>query len=301
MALPPLKHIEANDPRFLELRRRTLNLLYIAAGLSFVSLLIAGAFGLVFAVFAVGWVLITVQLNVYQRSQLENFHHFRQTESLIALYHLLDNIRQPLPPLRLWAISPDFATLMAGTILREKPTLIVELGSGSSTLISAYSLEKVGGGQVIAFDDEEEFVEKSRKNLTLHGFTDQAKVIYAPVQETMVDGTAYSWYTSDELSALGEIDLLIVDGPAEKPGKLVRYPALPMLFDRLSDNALILVDDYLRDDEHKMVNEWLEKFSLEVVETLANEKGAAVLRKRATPPRLLDTPSVNVPDETGED
>lgn len=285
MTLPPRKHIEAQDPTFPNLRRRSMNLIYIAGGLSFVSLILVQVFGLMFAIFAGVWVIVTVQLTIYQRTQLENFHHYRQTEALFSLYAMLGNIRQPLPPLRLWAISPDFAALITGTILREKPKTVVELGSGSSTLISAYSLEKIGRGKVISFEHQEDFAKASEMSLVQHELSDFATVIHAPIKEILIDEVAWDWYTPDAMTTIEQIDLLIVDGPPETISKKARYPAVPMLFDKLSDGATILVDDYLRRDEHEMVNDWLQEYDLEVVNTLANEKGVAILRKVTKQPR----------------
>ena len=57
----------------------------------------------------------------------------------------------------------------------------------------------------------------------------------------------------------GRIDLLVVDGP---PGLLrpqARYPALPVLRERLSPGASILLDDTHRADEREIVRRWLDE------------------------------------------
>ncbi len=42
------------------------------------------------------------------------------------------------------AASPDFFKLLVETILSEKPKLVVELGSGISTILTGKALEKNG-------------------------------------------------------------------------------------------------------------------------------------------------------------
>src|SRR5438105_4756991 len=50
-------------------------------------------------------------------------------------------IRSPKPMKREFAIAPDFALLLTELIAAEQPELVVETGSGVSTLVIAYALE----------------------------------------------------------------------------------------------------------------------------------------------------------------
>lgn len=281
MALPRLQHIFAQDPKLPVFRRRSLNMLYFAAALSVVTVFLSGIWGIVFSIFAVGYVILLTQFNIYHRNQIENFHHYRQLEAMMSLYDMLD-IRYPLPPLRLWVISPDFANLLVGHILRHKPKLLVELGSGASTILSSYCVEKIGVGKIVSFEHIEDFAEASRRGLDEHGLTEYAKVIQGDLTTTTIKGQSYQWYDTLNMQDLSNIDLLVVDGPPDGTHKMARYPALPVLYDRLADNAIILVDDYMRDDEYEMVNLWIEEFDLEVVQTIDTEKGTAILRKKSS-------------------
>src|SRR6185295_577572 len=76
------------------------------------------------------------------------------------------------------------------------------------------------------------------------------------------------------------IDLLVVDGPPGDVGDLARYPALPLLHERLSDNAVILLDDASRRDMRLILDLWLREFDNFDLERIDTEKGAAILRKR---------------------
>ncbi|HKJ52878.1 MAG TPA: hypothetical protein VKB27_15345, partial [Gammaproteobacteria bacterium] len=94
---------------------------------SFIVILITASLGAV----ALSWRLFRA---LYKQIELQQFKVFRQSESLAGLYATLD-IQRPLPRTRHWAASPDFLHLMAGEIFRLQPELIVEAGSGTSTLM----------------------------------------------------------------------------------------------------------------------------------------------------------------------
>lgn len=295
MGLEPLRHIEEQDPSFPVFRQRHVMLWLVWAGVTFLAVLVGGVAGLIVAPLAMGWVLLQVMMNVYHRRQVEDFQHYRQLEALMALYALI-RIRYPLPPMRLWAISPDFATLIVGTIRRHKPKQIVELGSGTSTVICAYALDSAEvDGRIRSIEHQSEFVDASRRLLAVHGFSDIADVKYAPLQALSLDDVDYQWYATSALDDLQDIDVLIIDGPPQIGEMDVRYPAMAVLFDKLQDDALILVDDYMRPSESRMVDRWLEEFDLELVERIANEKGAAILRKCANLNRMQSTQTI---DET---
>jgi predicted O-methyltransferase YrrM len=180
--------------------------------------------------------------------------------------------------MRLWAASPDFVTLAVGLIRQHKPQVVFEVGSGVSTMVSGYALRQNGSGSLISLEHEHDFMQTTAENIAAHNLGRIARVVYAPLTTVQINGDARRWYDLREVE-VPMIDLLIVDGPPEGTGTLARYPALPMLFERLNPGAYVLVDDYLRDDEYAMVNRWLSEYQLIVVRTLANEKGAAILKK----------------------
>jgi hypothetical protein len=71
----------------------------------------------------------------------------------------------------------------------------------------------------------------------------------------------YRWYDKDLLRheiVSQKVDVLIVDGPPAKTGDEVRCPAIPVFFDRLANQAIVLVDDAGRPEERATVRRWVD-------------------------------------------
>ena len=69
---------------------------------------------------------------------------YRQSEAMQQLLSLL-KFSAPVPPTRSWAASPDLLLTLAQLVRKHNPKLVVELGSGVSTLVVA----KAGAKKVI--------------------------------------------------------------------------------------------------------------------------------------------------------
>jgi len=237
--------------------------------------------------------LLIVQLDTYRRLQATLIDHhdtpgqnYRQLEALFSLFALLP-IKAALPPLRGAAISPDFAAQLVSLILRERPSNILELGSGASTIVGGYALRASGGGRLVSLEESEEYAVLARQRVTQHGLDDIVTVVHAPLTSTPLPGGESLWYDVRNLSPDDTIDLLVVDGPLQigRPGDAIRYPALPFLADRLSDRCLVLIDDCHRSQERSMVERWLREYPGFVAEQSSGEKQHIVLRRVHRVPR----------------
>ncbi len=216
-----------------------------------------------------------------QQSDRQRRVDYRQIEALSALRGAL-SLRQPLPPMRGYAISPDFAVILLETIRDHQPRHILELGCGVSTLIGAYALEQYQiDGRITSLEHQPDFAQFTRDNLTKHSLSAFVQVIDAPLKPLLsLRRWRGRWYYVPSIPA-AEVDLLVIDGPPQykNPNRLARYPALPILFDRLATGALILVDDSDRWHERRAVKRWLRDYPLTVVRTFDTEKGTVLLRK----------------------
>lgn len=232
----------------------------------------------VFLILLTATLVVGVQTQVFLRLRLYARRLERETTQQtkeLLLYQTLD-IRLPLPPMRGWAISPDIGWFYVSKIFEMKPQTIVECGSGVSTLLAAYSLKRLGSGQVIALEHDEVFAQQTRQQIRSHGLEDYAQVLSAPLIPHTIKETSFRWYDVTSMHLHQPIDLLLVDGPPGTLQKQSRYPALPLLRSYLHPKSWILMDDANRQDEQEISKRWEEEFGL-TSQTLPAEKGALLL------------------------
>ncbi|MBU1349403.1 class I SAM-dependent methyltransferase [Patescibacteria group bacterium] len=263
-------------------------ILFLAAIAIAGKLLFADLLFIVSAVIALAIVSI-VQIVIYRRLQKQNLYlhqisqtqmlnDYNQTEALASLLSII-KLEAPLPPMRGWAISPDFATIISSLVFEGKPKTILEASSGVSTVIAAYCLKKLGSGSVLSLDHDPTYAQKTKGIIAQHKLSDIATVRYSPLKDAVINDEKWLWYDLAFLPEIGPIDLLVIDGPPGSIQNMARYPALPLLFDKLSDNAVILLDDTFRQDEKNIIERWLKEYGCFSCETINTEKGATILRK----------------------
>ncbi len=184
-------------------------------------------------------------------------HLLPQIQSLFYIYSQL-NFRQPLPAMGGWAILPDFGALLISFIRDKQPKLVLEASTGVSTLLIGYCLQQQrSAGMVIALEHDPRFAAESSAEVARHGLQDVVKIIHAPLQEYSLNGRNFLWYDTRAIQELPcDIDLLVIDGPPSTLQPLCRYPALPLLYSRLSATAAVLLDDAGRRDEHEIIRLW---------------------------------------------
>ncbi|MBB5130937.1 putative O-methyltransferase YrrM [Thermocatellispora tengchongensis] len=199
---------------------------------------------------------------------------FSQVEAMIDLRALL-RPRAPLPRLRGWAASPDVLRLLIERIAADRPKLIVECGSGASSIWLGYAVERYGEGRVIALEHDERFVRATADLVAAHGLEDVVEVRHAP----LADWRGFPWYDTAALDDLTDIGLVFVDGPPNATGPLARYPAVPLLLPRCAPSALIVLDDARRPEEREVAERWLREFPDLSTTTYPAEKGAMLFHR----------------------
>lgn len=212
-----------------------------------------------------------------------------QVQAMLDLHALL-RIRAPLPPMASWACTPELALAVVRAHLAHRPRLVVEAGSGVSSLVNGYALERadVPGTTpeigVLSLDHDVAFAEITRQHLREHGLAERVAVVDAPLVPHTIRGETWLWYDVSKLPPSAPIDLVLVDGPPMTTQPLARYPALPLLVDRLADEAVIILDDAARPSERAAVERWLAEYPGQLTHTYFNTlKGTSVLlwRRRA--------------------
>ena len=173
--------------------------------------------------------------------------------SKAAKRKLLDRLELPhdaLPNLGSWKADTGLLSLVAEHILAKKPKLIVEFGTGASTLIVARALQMAGGGTFISFEQHPEFVEATRSWLADHGL--EADLRAVPLQPSP-GGWPGLWYDHGPLP--DGIDLLLIDGPPWTIHPLTRGAA-SSLFPQIAPGGTIILDDAARPGERIVARRW---------------------------------------------
>ena len=213
--------------------------------------------------------------------------HYRQIESLLALGDLLRDVH-PLPPLRGWAASPDLARFLVEHILESQPAHILEIGSGTSTVLMAAAARANGTGHVTAIEHLSRYADQTGNAIAQAGLEDWATVIETELVERDIAGEPWTWYAVDIEALPASIDLLLVDGPPQSTGSNARYPAVPLLYQSLAEDARVILDDFKRPQEAAVAEMWLDRYPALTLTKLEHEKGTAVLTKPASTAEVED-------------
>lgn len=200
-----------------------------------------------------------------------------QTQPLLQLHGMLA-VRRPLPAMTGYAIAPDFGVMLAQLVADERPEVIVETGSGVSTVILAYALEKLGRGCVIALEHDPEYARRTRELIALHALERFATVVDAPLSPVRVGGDTYTWYAPRALDSLDRpIDMVVDDGPPRCAGDMLRYASLPLLGPRLGKRGLFVLD-VIGEEERAILDRWRRELPGFRQERLATKKGNVLIR-----------------------
>lgn len=173
--------------------------------------------------------------------------------SLAAKHKLLDRLDLPydaLPNLGSWKADTGLLTLVVDHIAAHRPRLVVEFGTGASTLIIARALQKAGGGMLISFDQHADFVDATRDWLDEYGL--QADLRAVPLRPGASHWPGL-WYDHGPLP--NNIDLMLIDGPPWTIHPLTRGSA-SCLFDHIAPGGTIMLDDAARPGERVVARRW---------------------------------------------
>ena len=204
----------------------------------------------------------------------------RQVQSFIGMQEYLATGSLPAfnSQSHSWPVSSDFALFLMQRVVLEQYDLILEFGSGMSTVLLAKTLaivaERTGTKppRFVSFDHLERYYKQTKDHLEQAGLGESVDLVLAPLTEWMgADDKAQSYY--DCRKKLGELArskspvfkriLVIVDGPPASTGPYARYPAGPIVADSFPKAYIdFVLDDYIREDEKETAQRWLSELKL---------------------------------------
>jgi protein-L-isoaspartate O-methyltransferase len=154
------------------------------------------------------------------------------------------------------ATAPTIIYLVESVLAAQRSPVVLECGSGTSTVWLAAAVRRRGDGRVVALEHDVAYAGQTRRDLARHGLENVASVADAPLIDcTTSTGTA-PWYDVSALGDLSGVTLLFVDGPPGATAPHARRPAFELLVDRLADDAIVVLDDTHRDEEREIVDAW---------------------------------------------
>jgi hypothetical protein len=166
-----------------------------------------------------------------------------------------------------FTIEEPLTHILVNEVARRKPRVIVELGSGLSTVLIAKVIETVGFScDFISIEEDVRYLKRTRAWLRAEGLDHfvalhQVPVIYEDKEEED-DLRGIWWYDQKIVDRLVPLDrgvnFLLVDGPCAKEGfEYIRWWSLENFYPHLlacAPDSAALVDDTQRD--RKVLERW---------------------------------------------
>jgi hypothetical protein len=202
----------------------------------------------------------------------------RQQHALTQIRPLFGDIP---PELGGWAADSLLVHNAVRLMVEARPRLVLECGSGSSTIVVARCLRALGG-RVISLEHDPEYAHRTSEMLRLHGLDDVATVVTVPLAPIAFDGGTAPWYAPEYERLIDlPIDVLLVDGPPKATAPRARYPAVPILKRHLATECWILMDDGDRPDERAIAHAWSQDLGATLT-YLEGGRGAWLLHRRGS-------------------
>lgn len=188
-----------------------------------------------------------------------------------AAWHVLGPLLTPYLPWSTGALRPSGLVTVLNEIWFRRPRLVLELGSGMSTIVIARLLRELGTGRLLAVEHDDAWADRVQAQLEREGLADLAAVVRAPLGPHGRSRGDTDWYDEATLAAalddIGDpVEVLVIDGPpAWRPGtEQARYPALGVLAARLAPGAAVVLDDVERKGEQDVLARWRHEHGLDL-------------------------------------
>lgn len=232
--------------------------------------------------------------NLRQTIQQSTGNAVAQLEAYIAIHNYF-NTGSLLSGFHGWPISPDIGLFIINQMRRKQYDLIIEFGSGTSTLLfaklaAAQHHEKLMSDllpqKIVSFDHHADYYRQTQELLKINQMGKYVDLVHAPLIEWQENKQTFLYYDCEaKLQQLAQTlngkqakILVLVDGPPGNTCKNARYPAVPLLFKHLAAHQIdIILDDAARAEEKEVAMKWQALLNVQKINftdtSLNNEKG----------------------------
>lgn len=188
-----------------------------------------------------------------------------------------------------WSLGVDTIDFLELEVARLRPRLILEFGSGISTVCLSQFMRDAWpespDARVISLEQDRTAMDVTRSELRKGRLDHVAEVVHAPLVPAEYQGRELSQYDISGLARLldGRLaDFVVIDGPFAPPGS--RVLTLPSVAPHLEPGAHFYLDDALRDGELWAAAEWSRMERLHVLGVRVHDKGVLVGSVRSVRP-----------------
>lgn len=194
-----------------------------------------------------------------------------------------------------YSMEPATLAVLKAMVSAVRPRLVVEFGSGISTVVLAAHLAALAGDgeppHLVSIDQSETFAAATRDLLDRAGVAGLVTLLVAEPAEMTVHGRHTRCYGLDaarlaETLAGRSVNLVVIDGPvAGGPDgdAAARFATVPLLRSVAAPGAPFVLDDALRDGELEIARVWAALPYVEIHGLKAVGKGLLVGRFRSQP------------------
>jgi hypothetical protein len=234
------------------------------------------------------WTLARSALQLLHRdredSLVPSHNYLRSSGAILPIEELASILRED--KLGAFALDAETLAFLWNYLVRTQPTIIIECGSGLSTIVFAHYLAKFRAADsealLISLEQDQQVRSDVEMRLIRAHLQDYARILHAPLDEVH----RYSQEALDEFESLRirGADLLLIDGPFGPPG--CRVWTLPSLLPYCRSGARWFLDDGFRDAEFAILKKWARASGIAVEGIHPLGKGLATGRVvSGRPPR----------------
>lgn len=204
------------------------------------------------------------RLAVLEQAEYLNKLKLEDIYALALLNPLLSG--SPFIPFTGASLRPFCLAHIINDIVINERRHIIEFGSGISTVMIGRLIKRNKlASTLVSIEHDQAWVEVLSSLLAREDLHHCVKVAWVPLATSDLVLDANTWYDTEILQrslSSAVFDMVIVDGPpAWEAGKgKARYPALPFIYDKLSERCSVYLDDADRAGEREVLALWHQRF-----------------------------------------
>lgn len=162
-----------------------------------------------------------------------------------------------------WALCAETLDYLVDRIEHDRPTAILEFGSGTSSLALAWAMTCLHGQsstpRVFSIDQSMSHIEQIQGVLRRHHLADAVRFLHADLCMQTIGSRAVRCYalppkTIEEFLGGTRPEMILIDGPAGENG--IRFGTVPLVNNIVAPYAVLYLDDGLRDSELDTADQW---------------------------------------------